>query len=168
MAERNLFSHGPLLKGVKGLEEVRSYMQEHGINGEIIMFKEEQAKTSASAANHLGCEVAQIAKSIVLMAETPILVILSGDMRVDLKKLAEVIGEKAKLASPEYVSEKVGFIIGGVPPMGFDRPVRILIDKSIERFSEVFSSGGSRDSILKIGVDELKGAVEYEMVEVSK
>ena len=153
---------------MRGVEEVKSYMEENSINGEIIMFKAEQAKTSASAAEHLGCEVAQIAKSIVLKAANPILVILSGDMRVDLKKLSEVIGEKAKLASPEYVSEEVGFIIGGVPPMGFDRPVRILIDKSIERFSEVFSSGGSRDSILKIDVNELKNVVKGEIVDVSK
>ena len=153
---------------MRGVEEVKTYMEENSINGEIIMFKAEQAKTSASAAEHLGCEVAQIAKSIVLKAENPILVILSGDMRVDLKKLSEVIGEKAKLASPEYVSEEVGFIIGGVPPMGFDRPVRILIDKSIERFSEVFSSGGSRDSILKIDVNELKNVVKGEIVDVSK
>jgi len=153
---------------VRGVKEVKSYMEENSINGEIIMFKAEQAKTSASAAEHLGCEVAQIAKSIVLKAEKPILVILSGDVRVDLKKLSEVIGEKAKLASPEYVSEEVGFIIGGVPPMGFDRPVRILIDKSIERFSEVFSSGGSRDSILKIDVNELKNVVKGEIVDVSK
>jgi len=153
---------------VRGVEEVKSYIEENSINGEIIMFKAEQAKTSASAAEHLGCEVAQIAKSIVLKAENPILVILSGDMRVDLKKLSEVLGQKAKLASPEYVSEEVGFIIGGVPPMGFDRPVRILIDKSIERFSEVFSSGGSRDSILKIDVNELKNVVKGEIVDVSK
>ena len=153
---------------MRGVEEVKSYIEKNSINGEIIMFKAEQAKTSASAAEHLGCEVAQIAKSIVLKAENPILVILSGDMRVDLKKLSEVLGQKAKLASPEYVSEEVGFIIGGVPPMGFDRPVRILIDKSIERFSEVFSSGGSRDSILKIDVNELKNVVKGEIVEVSK
>ena len=153
---------------MRGVKEVKSYMEENSINGEIIMFKAEQAKTSASAAEHLGCEVAQIAKSIVLKADNPILVILSGDMRVDLKKLSEVIGEKAKLASPEYVSEEVGFIIGGVPPMGFDRPVRILIDKSIERFSEVFSSGGSRDSILKIDVNELKNVDKGEIVDVSK
>ena len=153
---------------MRGVKEVKSYMEENSINGEIIMFKAEQAKTSASAAEHLGCEVAQIAKSIVLKAENPILVILSGDMRVDLKKLSEVLGQKAKLASPEYVSEEVGFIIGGVPPMGFDRPVRILIDKSIERFSEVFSSGGSRDSILKIDVNELKNVVKGEIVDVSK
>ena len=132
------------------------------------MFEAEQAKTSASAAEHLGCEVAQIAKSIVLKAENPILVIISGDVRVDLKKLSEVIEEKAKLASPEYVLEEVGFIIGGVPPMGFDKPVRILMDKSVERFAEVFSSGGSRESILRISVDELKNATKCELVDVSK
>ena len=163
-----MFSNGRNKDNVRGVKEVKSYMEENSINGEIIMFKAEQAKTSASAAEHLGCEVAQIAKSIVLKADNPILVILSGDMRVDLKKLSEVIGEKAKLASPEYVSEEVGFIIGGVPPMGFDRPVRILIDKSIERFSEVFSSGGSRDSILRIDVNELKNVVKGEIVDVSK
>ena len=153
---------------MRGVKEVKSYIDKNKIDAEIIMFEAEQAKTSASAAEHLGCEVAQIAKSIVLKAENPILVILSGDMRVDLKKLSEVIGQKAKLASPEYVLEEVGYIIGGVPPMGFDRPVRILIDKSIERFSEVFSSGGSRDSILKIDVNELKNVVKGEIVEVSK
>ena len=69
---------------MRGVEEVKSYIDGNSINGEIIMFKAEQAKTSASAAEHLGCEVAQIAKSIVLKAENPILVILSGDMRVCL------------------------------------------------------------------------------------
>ena len=153
---------------MRGVKEVKSYIDKNEIDAEIIMFEAEQAKTSASAAEHLGCEVAQIAKSIVLKAENPILVILSGDMRVDLKKLSEVIGEKAKLASPEYVSEEVGFIIGGVPPMGFDRSVQVLMDKSVERFSEVFSSGGSRESILRIKVDELKNATKCELVDVSK
>ena len=153
---------------MRGVKEVKSYIDKNGINAEIIMFEAEQAKTSASAAEHLGCEVAQIAKSIVLKAESPILVIISGDMRVDLKKLSEVIEEKAKLASPEYVLEEVGFIIGGVPPMGFDKPVRILMDKSVERFTEVFSSGGSRESILRISVDDLKNATKCELVDVSK
>ena len=153
---------------MRGVKEVKSYINKNGINAEIIMFEAEQAKTSASAAEHLGCEVAQIAKSIVLKAESPILVIISGEMRVDLKKLSEVIEEKAKLASPEYVLEEVGFIIGGVPPMGFDKPVRILMDKSVERFAEVFSSGGSRESILRISVDELKNATKCELVDVSK
>ena len=85
---------------MKGVKEVKSYINKNGINAEIIMFEAEQAKTSASAAEHLGCEVAQIAKSIVLKAENPILVIISGDVRGDLKKLSEVIEEKAKLASP--------------------------------------------------------------------
>ena len=153
---------------MRGVKEVKSYIDKNGINAEIIMFEAEQAKTSASAAEHLGCEVAQIAKSIVLKAENPILVIISGDMRVDLKKLSEVIEQKAKLASPEYVLEEIGFIIGGVPPMGFDKPVRILMDKSVERFTEVFSSGGSRESILRISVDELKNATKCELVDVSK
>jgi len=153
---------------MRGVKEVKSYIDKNVIDAEIIMFEAEQAKTSASAAEHLGCEVAQIAKSIVLKAESPILVIISGDMRVDLKKLSEVIEEKAKLASPEYVLEEVGFIIGGVPPMGFDKPVRILMDKSVERFAEVFSSGGSRESILRISVDDLKNATKCEIVDVSK
>ena len=153
---------------MRGVKEVKSYIDKNKVDAEIIMFEAEQAKTSASAAEHLGCEVAQIAKSIVLKAENPFLVILSGDMRVDLKKLSEVIGEKAKLASPEYVLEEVGFIIGGVPPMGFDRLVQVLMDKSVERFSEVFSSGGSRESILRIKVDELKNATKCELVDVSK
>ena len=153
---------------MRGVKEVKSYIDKNGINAEIIMFEAEQAKTSASAAEHLGCEVAQIAKSIVLKAESPILVIISGDVRVDLKKLSEVIEEKAKLASPEYVLEEVGFIIGGVPPMGFDKPVRILMDKSVERFTNVFSSGGSRESILRISVDDLKNATKCELVDVSK
>tara|TARA_B100000519_G_scaffold87839_1_gene76165 strand:- start:182 stop:643 length:462 start_codon:yes stop_codon:yes gene_type:complete len=153
---------------MRGVKEVKSYINKNGINAEIIMFEAEQAKTSASAAEHLGCEVAQIAKSIVLKAENPILVIISGDMRVDLKKLSEVIEQKAKLASPEYVLEEIGFIIGGVPPMGFDKPVRILMDKSVDRFAEVFSSGGSRESILRISVDDLKNATKCELVDVSK
>ena len=79
-------------------------------------------RTAPEAAAAIGCSVAQIAKSILFKGGTtgkPILVIASGTNRVDEKVIAERTGEPLSKATPDFVREATGYVIGGVPPVGF-------------------------------------------------
>jgi len=152
-----------------GTEELKEYMREKGIRGEIVWLKPGEAKTSAEAARAVGCELGQIAKNIILVGESGvILVITSGDKRVDLDKVSRVIGERVKLASPKRVLEETGFPVGGVPPFGHRRKLRTIIDPSIRRYDYVYTSGGSEDTLLKIETEELIENCDAEILDVSR
>ena len=89
------------------------------------------ARTSAEAAKVLGCEVAQIAKSLVFRAASgrPVLVIASGASRVDERKIEALLGEPIGKADPAYVRETTGFVIGGIPPLAHRSPMAVFIDR---------------------------------------
>jgi len=139
-----------------GPDYLEQYMKSRGISGEIIRLSPSAAKTSASAAESVGCEISQIAKSIVLKGEERYyVVVLSGDKRIDLKKASATLRDTLRLAKPEEILEQTGYPVGGVPPFGHANSLKILVDKSLLRFEEVYSSGGSDNTLLKIKVKEL-------------
>lgn len=150
-----------------GINHVSEYMKKNGIEGNIIILGEDEARTSVSAARAVGCPVSQIAKSIVLVGNEPFIVILSGDKKVDLTKASSMIGHDVRLADAETVLQKTGFKIGGVPPFGHRKQLRVFIDHSLDRFKEVYGSAGSPDALLKIRLDTLEKATGAEIVEVS-
>src|SRR5262245_50844751 len=81
----------------------------------------QSTRTSAEAAQAVGCAVGQIAKSIIFRAaqsDRPVLVLTSGANRVSEKAVAELLGEPLKKADADYVRTRTGFVIGGVPPVG--------------------------------------------------
>jgi Cys-tRNA(Pro) deacylase len=152
------------------VENVKKFMEERGINGKIIELGEGKARSSMIAAKTIGCPVAQIAKNIVVEDGdgNVFLIIISGDKKVDLSKLSKVVGSDLKLANAETVLRETGYIVGGVPPFGHKKRIKTFLDKSLERFNEVYTSGGSPDTLLKISVDELKRFSAAEIVDVSK
>ena len=91
-------------------------------------------RTAAEAANAVGCQVAQIAKSLIFRGATsgnPILVIASGTNRVNEALVAVVAGEALGKADAEFVHSRVGFAIGGIPPVGHDEPLLTFIDEDL-------------------------------------
>jgi prolyl-tRNA editing enzyme YbaK/EbsC (Cys-tRNA(Pro) deacylase) len=110
-------------------------------------------RTSAEAAAAIGCEVAEIAKSLVFRAKTsgrPVLVVASGVNRVDEKKVAHLIGEKISRADAEFVREATGFAIGGVPPVGHLQPPVTLIDEDLMRFETIWAAAGTPNSVFNL------------------
>lgn len=139
-----------------GPDDLSEYMRRNGIVGEIIRLGKDEAKTSKSAAKAVGCDVAQIAKNIVLKSGDELyLVIISGDKRIDYGKASREIGGEVRLASPEEVLERLGYPVGGVPPFGHKTVVKTYLDRSVLRFGEVYTSGGSEDTLMKIKTTEL-------------
>jgi prolyl-tRNA editing enzyme YbaK/EbsC (Cys-tRNA(Pro) deacylase) len=128
-------------------------------------------RTAADAARAIGCSVAQIAKSIVFRTvaeKKPVMVIASGSHRIDEIKVAEMIGEPIEKADPDFVREKTGFAIGGVPPIGHAVPIPILIDEDLLTLGEIWAAAGNPHSVFKTTGASLVKITNGRVVQVAK
>jgi prolyl-tRNA editing enzyme YbaK/EbsC (Cys-tRNA(Pro) deacylase) len=124
---------------------------------EVLEF-EESTRTAADAAAAIGCTVAQIAKSMIYRAaesERPVLVIASGPVRVDAKKVANLLGEKVKRASPEFVRDNTGYAIGGVPPVAHRIEPIVLIDETLFDLECLWAAAGTPNAVFRLLPDDL-------------
>ena len=115
-------------------------------------------RTAEEAAASVGCDVAQIAKSIVFRGTTSgsaVLVIMSGINRVDTEKVAAHIGEPIGRADAEFVRAQTGFAIGGVPPFGHVKTVTTLLDEDLMAFERVWAAAGGPFSVFETTPGEL-------------
>ncbi len=112
----------------------------------------EGTRTAADAARAVGCEVAQIVKSLVFIADDrPVVALVSGSNRVDLDKLAAATGAtSARRADGDEARAATGFAIGGVPPFGHASPTTILVDGDLERHEVVWAAAGLPDAVFAI------------------
>lgn len=113
--------------------------------------------TAAAAAAALGVEVGQIANSLVFDADgEPLLVLTSGAHRVDTGKVAALIGAgRVRRASPDFVRAATGQAIGGVAPVGHPAPLRTLVDRALEQYTEVWAAGGIPHAVFPTTYAEL-------------
>jgi prolyl-tRNA editing enzyme YbaK/EbsC (Cys-tRNA(Pro) deacylase) len=124
----------------------------------------EGTKTAADAARAIGCDVAQIVKSLVFIADgRPVLALTSGANRVDAARLAALAGaEDARRATPEEARAATGFAVGGTPPFGFPQPVRVFLDPDLLGFDEVWAAAGTPDSVFRTTPEELRRTTDAE------
>jgi prolyl-tRNA editing enzyme YbaK/EbsC (Cys-tRNA(Pro) deacylase) len=116
------------------------------------------ARTSQQAADALGIEVGQIAKSLIFRAVPSgraVLVIAAGDRRVDEARISVLLGEAIERATPDFVRERSSFAIGGVAPLAHARPMTTFIDASLRRFDVVWAAGGTPHCVFPIAPAEL-------------
>lgn len=108
------------------------------------------ARSAAEAAAAVGCQVGQIAKSLVFRGRTSgqaILIIASGANRVDLAKVEALVGEPLDKADADFVRQQTGFAIGGIPPVGHDRPLTTVIDEDLLRFDTIWAAAGHPNAV---------------------
>lgn len=143
----------------KGSRRVSEYLKEKGIEARVVTL-DESTRTSQLAADALGCTVAEIAKSIVFRAgEQAVVVVISGDRRVDSKKVGAILGAKVGNADADTVKALTGYVIGGVPPFPHEPSVKVLLDRSLTRFERVWAAAGTPNSVLNLSVAQLRGQV---------
>lgn len=124
-------------------------------------------RTSAEAAAAIGCDVAQIAKSIMFRTrdtDRPILVVASGSNRVNEATVSRLLasalaGEKLAKADADFVRQKTGYPIGGVPPLGHAVPPITLFDRDLLNFNIVWAAAGTPNTVFPIAPDILAGIV---------
>lgn len=112
----------------------------------------DSTRTADDAANALGCEKAQIVKSLVFRTavDTPVLVLASGPNRVNEKAISRLLGDKISKADADFVKQVTGFAIGGVPPLGHKQEVKLFVDEDLLGFDEVWAAAGTPNAVFKI------------------
>jgi prolyl-tRNA editing enzyme YbaK/EbsC (Cys-tRNA(Pro) deacylase) len=118
---------------------------------------DDAARTAQQAADALGVVVGQIAKSIIFRRrsdDAAVLVITSGDRRVDEKKVEALVGKVGR-ADADFVRLKTGFAIGGVSPIGHASPPVTLIDRELFRFEEIWAAAGHPHGVFKLRQQDL-------------
>jgi prolyl-tRNA editing enzyme YbaK/EbsC (Cys-tRNA(Pro) deacylase) len=116
------------------------------------------ARTSQQAADALGIDVGQIAKSLIFRAAQSgraVLVIAAGDRRVDEARVTGALGEPIERATPEFVREHSSFAIGGVAPVAHAKPMVTFVDASLRRFDVVWAAGGTPHCVFPIAPSDL-------------
>lgn len=138
------------------IERAKAYLDKFGI-ADRILEPEMSSATVELAAKALGCEPARIAKTLSFMTnEGPVLIVTSGDMKIDNKKYKAQFGLKAKMLSFDEVEELIGHGVGGVCPFGIKDNVRTYLDRSMERFETVFPAAGSSNSAIEMTMADLE------------
>ena len=128
------------------------------------------ARTSQEAAAALGVGVGQIAKSVVFRRradDAAVVVVTSGDRRVDERKVAAIVGAIGR-ADAEFVKAKTGFTIGGVAPLGHATPPVLLVDRELFRFDEIWAAAGHPNGVFRsspAALVELTGAPVHDVVQ---
>jgi len=138
-------------------EKVQEALQKLGFKNEVLELQT-TTRTSAEAARAVGCEVGQIAKSIVfrtIKTDRPVLVIASGPNRINEKRIEEKVSEPIGKADADFVREKTGFVIGGVPPVGHKEKMQIFIDEDLLRYQEIWAAAGTPNALFKLTPSEL-------------
>ena len=138
-----------------------------GGTGEIVVLPD-AVHTAALAAEALGCEVGAIANSLLFDADgAPVLILTSGAHRVDTTKVAAAVGvRRLRRATPEFVREHTGQVIGGVSPIAHPRPVPTYLDSWLRRYDVVWAAAGHPSAVFSTTFDELSlltGAPEIEV-----
>ena len=138
-----------------------------GGTGEIVILPD-SVHTAALAAEALGCEVGAIANSLLFDAVgSPVLILTSGAHRVDTGRVAERVGvRKLARATPDFVREHTGQVIGGVSPIGHPAPVPTYLDSWLRRYDVVWAAAGHPAAVFATTYDELAamtGAPEIEV-----
>lgn len=136
-------------------QRVETALAAAGVQTRVVEFSG-STRTAADAAATIGTTVAQIAKSLVFLAgEDPVLVIASGANRVSMDKLAGLAGAPVRRADADTVKRVTGYPVGGVPPIGHPASPRILIDRDLLQFDEIWAAAGTPHSVFRITPPDL-------------
>ncbi|WP_309905834.1 YbaK/EbsC family protein [Variovorax soli] len=152
----------------EGVQRVARLLQQRGHPHPPRML-DDACRTAQQAADALGISVAQIAKSIVFRRksdEAAVLVVTSGDKRVDEKKVEALVGGKLGRADADFVKRMTGFSIGGVSPFAHATAPVMLIDRELFRFDEVWAAAGHPHAVVQLRPQELEALTGAPIAEV--
>ncbi|MCS6908849.1 MAG: YbaK/EbsC family protein [Anaerolineales bacterium] len=133
-------------------QKVQEAIRQRGYSVEVIELPQ-STRTAVEAAQAVGCEVAQIVKSLIFKTKRtarPILVIASGANRVNERTIEALVGEPLGKADAEFVRQQTGFAIGGVPPLGHIQPLLTFIDEDLLQHEEIWAAAGTPHAVFRL------------------
>lgn len=151
-------------------QRVQEALKALGVDCQVVELPA-STRSAAEAAQAIGCRVEQIAKSLVfqgLTTKRPVLVIASGVNRVDEKQMSELVGEPIAKADADYVRQRTGYAIGGVPPVGHLEPLVCLIDEDLLQHDAIWAAAGTPRAVFRLTPGDLQRMTGGQVVSVSK
>lgn len=151
------------------LIKVQEEFKKYGIDNRIIVLNNSTA-TVEKAANMLNCEEGKIAKTMAFkLKEKNILIVLSGDSKIDNSKYKNKFNEKAKMINFDELNKLIGHEPGGVCPFAIKEDVEVYLDESLKTYKTVYPACGSSNSAIELTIEELENYSNYkEWINVSK
>lgn len=140
-----------------------------GITAEVLELPQ-STRTAKEAAAAIGCDIAQIAKSLVfrrLDTDQPVLVIASGPNRVDEEAISNYLQAPIAMADPDFVRASTGYAIGGVPPLGYNVSIETFIDQDLLSFDIIWAAAGTPRSVFSVSPERLVEATAGRVIQVT-
>jgi prolyl-tRNA editing enzyme YbaK/EbsC (Cys-tRNA(Pro) deacylase) len=132
--------------------KVREALLALGYEFNILEFQD-STRTSAEAAERVGCQLGQIVKSLIFRGLTtgkPVLVLTSGANRVNESVISQFAGEPIGRADADFVRTSTGFAIGGVPPVGYAQPLETYLDEDLLKYEKIWAAAGTPNTVFEL------------------
>lgn len=143
------------------LTKAKEHLKKYGLEDKIMEFSVSSA-TVKEAAIALNCKEEEIAKTLIFIADDkPILIITSGDQKIDNSKYKAEFHTKAKMIPFNEVENKIGHGVGGVCPFGINDDIKVYLDTSLKRFKIIYPACGTSNSAVKLTIEELEKTSNY-------
>lgn len=151
----------------RSVERFRVALLARGLDDTIVEL-DASARTADDAAAALGCATGAIVKSLVFSGPggEPLLVLGTGDGRVDEARVGERVGGTVALGDARFVRDAAGYAIGGVPPFGHNSDLPTLIDRRLERFETIWAAAGTPETVFSLTLSDLIRATGGEIADV--
>ena len=149
-------------------QQVQDTLTKLGLKLQVIELPA-STRSAAEAADAIGCTVGQIAKSLIFKThvnERPILVIASGENRVDTKRISDLLGDEIGKADAGFVRQRTGFAIGGVPPVGHREAIVTFIDEDLLDFDEIWAAAGTPHAVFRLTGNDLVQVTKGQVIRV--
>ena len=135
-----------------GAQKVQDTLKALGFSYQVMELPH-STRSAGEAAKAIGCRVGQIAKSLIFKTKNtqrPILVVASGSNRVNEKKIGDLIHEPIEKADADFVRQKAGFSIGGVPPIAHLAKLKTFIDEDLMQYEKIWAAAGNPNAVFKL------------------
>lgn len=157
-----------MTKRASSAQRVQQALDQANLTTKVVELPD-STRTAREAALAVGCQVGQIVKSLIFQTQgshRPVLIMTSGINQVDEKIAGETIGEKIKLADPDYVRETTGFAIGGVSPVGHTQDLSIYVDRDLLSYDVIWAAAGTPHAVFRITPQDLVVLTEGTIIKV--
>ena len=151
-------------------KRVQNFLSDKGFSFDVMELPG-STRTAQEAADSIGCTVPQIAKSLVFKENNtncPILIIASGSNRVDLKKIQKNTGLRLVKADGNFVKDRVGYAIGGVPPVGHNEHLETFLDQDLKQFETIWAAAGTPFAVFQLRPADLEPLTNGKWIDLAE
>ncbi len=150
-----------------GKKHVENFFYKNNYQANFIQVKD--SSTVLKAANEIGVSTNEIAKTLAFIVRNqPVVLVMSGNSKVDNKKFKTIFKTKAKMIPPNNVEQLTNHPIGGVSPFGLKKGISIYLDNSLKKLNFVYPAAGEPNLVLKISVKDLEHLTKGSWIDGTK